>query len=112
MLETAYLPAGICDGLTRGRLGSDAAILTVLAALGRDSCSLERVFTAREAGPLATDSLAVAVGAPDFNVLTLARASRHRILAYVGDAYRPHRYEADAAIEIASPKAGRPMKRS
>jgi GntR family transcriptional regulator len=105
VLETAYLPEDACGGLTRGRLGADAAILSVLAALGRDSCSLEREFTAQEADPLTADSLAVAVGAPVFNVLTLARDSRHRILAYVSGAYRPDRYEAHAAIEVARREA-------
>jgi GntR family transcriptional regulator len=106
VLETAYLPEDVGGGLTRRRLDADGAILTVLAALGRGSCSLEREFAAQAADPLTADSLAVAVGAPVLNVLTLARDSRHRIVAYVSSSYRPDRYEAHAAIEIARPKPG------
>ena len=45
-------------------------------------------------------ALDLAIGEPVFNVRTLARDRRHRILAYVDCLYRPDRYEAHAAIEI------------
>lgn len=112
-LQTAYLPAGIGGGLTRQRLGVEGgAILTVLATLGHRSSSLEREFAALEADPLAADSLGLAVGAPVFNVRTLARDTEHRILAYVNCVYRPDRYEAHAAIEIGDPRRHRKGKRS
>lgn len=113
VLQTAYLPAGIGGALTRQRLGAEGgAILTVLATLGHRSSSLEREFAALEADPLAADSLRLAVGAPVFNVRTLARDLEHRILAYVNCVYRPDRYEAHAAIEIGDPGRHRKGKRS
>ena len=108
-LQTAYLPAKVGDGLTRQRLGADGgAILTTLAAVGHRSSSLEREFAALAADPLAADSLGLAVGAPVFNVRTLARDTEHRIVAYVSCMYRPDRYEAHAAVEIGD--AGRHRK--
>jgi GntR family transcriptional regulator len=113
VLETAYLPEEIGEGLTRRQLGADGgAILTVLATLGHRSASLEREFAAVEADPLAANSLRLAVGAPVFNVRTLARDLQHRILAYVNCLYRPDRYEAHAAIEIGDPRRHRTGKRS
>jgi GntR family transcriptional regulator len=112
-LQTAYLPEGIGDGLTRQRLGAESgAILTMLASLGHRSSSLEREFAALEADPLAADSLGLAVGAPVFNVRTLARDPERRILAYVNCMYRPDRYEAHAAIEIRDPGRHRKGRRS
>lgn len=103
-LQTAYLPEGIGSELTRQRLGTEGgAILAMLAGLGHRSSSLEREFAALEADPLAADSLGLAVGAPIFNVRTLARDPERRILAYVNCMYRPDRYEAHAAIEIGDP---------
>lgn len=101
VLQTAYLPEEIGGGLTRQRFSAEGgAILAVLAALGHRSSSLEREFAALEADPLAADSLGLAVGAPVFNVRTLARDLQHRVVAYVNCLYRPDRYEAHAAIEI------------
>jgi len=101
VLESAYLPEEIGGGLTRRRLGADGGgILTLLAAHGHPSASVEREFAALEADPLAADSLGLTIGEPVFNVRTLARDRRHRILAYVDCLYRPDRYEAHAAIEI------------
>ena len=58
VLESAYLPEEIGGGLTRRRLGADGGgILTVLAAHGHHSASVEREFAALEADPLAADSL-------------------------------------------------------
>jgi GntR family transcriptional regulator len=112
-LQTAYLPQGVGDGLTRQRLGADGgAILTMLAGLGHRSSSLEREFAALEADPLAADSLGLAVGAPVFNVRILARDPEHRILAYVNCMYRPDRYEAHTAIEIGDPGNDRKGKRT
>ena len=112
-LQTAYLPEGIGNGLTRQRLGAEGgAILTMLATLGHRSRSLEREFAALEADPLAADSLGLAVGAPVFNVRTLARDPEHRIVAYVSCLYRPDRFEAHAAIEIGGPERHREGKRS
>lgn len=112
-LQTAYLPEGIGDSLTRQRLGADGgAILTMLAGLGHRSSSLEREFAALEADPLAADSLGLAVGAPVFNVRFLARDPEDRILAYVNCMYRPDRYEAHAAIEIGEPPHHRKGKRT
>ena len=112
-LQTAYLPEGIGGGVTRQRLGPHAgAILTMLAALGHRTSSLEREFAALEADPLAADSLGLTVGAPVFNVRTLVRDLEHRILAYVSCLYRPDRFEAHAAIEIADPRRPRKAKRS
>lgn len=105
-LQTAYLPEGIGSALTRQRLGAEGgagAILAMLARLGHRSSSLEREFAALGADPLAADSLGLAVGAPIFNVRTLARDPERRILAYVNCMYRPDRYEAHAAIEIGDP---------
>ena len=103
-LETAYLPEEIAARLTRQQLSADGVpILTLLASLGHRSASVEREFTALEADPIAAASLEVAVGVPVFNVRTLAQDSRHRLLAYVDCSYRPDRYEARAAIEIADP---------
>lgn len=112
-LQTAYLPEGIGDGLTRQRLGADGgAILTVLATLGHRSATLEREFAALEADPLAANSLELAVGAPMFNVRTLARDPQRRILAYVNCVYRPDRYEAHAAVALGDAGRHRPGKRS
>ena len=117
VLETAYLPDEIGQGLTRRRLDAErGAILTVLAALGHRSASLEREFIALEADPLAANSLGLGVGAPVFNVRTLARDPQHRILACVNCLYRPDRYEAHAAIDIGASgrhrKSHRGRKRS
>jgi len=101
VLESAYLPEEIGGGLTGRRLGADGGgILTVLAARGHPSASVEREFAALEADPLTADSLGLAIGEPVFNVRTLARDRRHRILAYVDCLYRPDRYEVHAAVEI------------
>jgi GntR family transcriptional regulator len=101
VLESAYLPEEIGGGLTRRRLGTDGGgILTVLAAHGHPSASVEREFAALEADPLAADSLDLAIGEAVFNVRTLARDQRNNILAYVDCLYRPDRYEAHAAIDI------------
>jgi GntR family transcriptional regulator len=101
VLEAAYLPDEIGDGLTRRRLDRDGeAILTVLAAGGHVSASLEREFSALEADPLAANGLGLAVGAPVFSVTTLARDARQRTFAYLNCLYRPDRYEARAVIEI------------
>ena len=113
VLETAYLPEEIGAGLTRRRLDADGgAILTVLATLGHPSASLEREFAAVEADPVAANSLGLEVGAPVFNVLTLARDPRHHILARVNCLYRPDRYEAHAVIGMGGPKRRRKGKRS
>ncbi len=71
---------------------------------------MEREFAALEADPLAANSLGLAVGAPVFNVRTLARDVRDRTLAYVNCLYRPDRYEAHAAIELGGPSWRRPKK--
>jgi len=100
-LQTAYLPEDVGGELTRQRLGDEGgAILTVLASLGHPSSSVEREFAALEADPLAASSLGLTVGAPVFNVRTLARGPEDRILAYVNCLYRPDRYEAHAQIEL------------
>jgi GntR family transcriptional regulator len=116
VLETAYLPEEIGGGLTRRQLGGEAgggaAILTLLAALGHRSATLEREFAALEADPLAANSLRLAVGAPVFNVRTLARDPQQRILAYVNCLYRPDRYEAHTRIEIGDPRRHRRRRRS
>lgn len=107
-LQTAYLPEGIGDGLTRQRLGAGGgATLTVLATLGHRCCTLEREFAALEADPLAASSLGLAVGMPVFNVRTLARDPQHRILAYVNCVYRPDRYEAHAVVKLGEPERHR-----
>jgi GntR family transcriptional regulator len=112
VLQTAYLPEEIGGGLTRQRFGAEGgAILTVLATLGHRSSRLEREFAALEADPLAADSLGLAVGAPVFNVRTLARDLEQRILAYVNCLYRPDRYEAHAAFEIGDAARHRKGKR-
>ena len=101
VLQTAYVPEDVGGGLTRQRIGDEGgAILTVLASLGHPSSSLEREFAALEADPLAASSLGLTVGAPVFNVRTLARDPEERILAYLNSLYRPDRYEAHARIEI------------
>lgn len=101
VLESAYLPEEIGGGLTRPRVGDDGAgILAALAAHGHHSASVEREFAALEADPLAADSLNLAIGETVFNVRTLARDRRNRILAYIDCLYRPDRYEAHTAIEI------------
>ncbi len=101
VLESAYLPEDIGGGLTRRRVSADGRdILAVIAAHGHYSTSVEREFAALEADPLTADSLDLAIGEPVFNVRTLARDRRHRILACVDCLYRPDRYEAHAAIEI------------
>lgn len=108
VLESAYLPQEIGAGLTRRRPGADGGgILTVLAAHGHHSTSLEREFAAVEADPLAADSLDLAIGEPVFNVRTLARDRGHRILAYVDCLYRPDRYQAHTTIEISDEKRRR-----
>jgi GntR family transcriptional regulator len=105
VLQTAYLPEDIGEGLTRQRIGAEGgAILTVLASLGHLSSSLEREFAAVAADPLAASSLGLTVGAPVFNVRTLARGPEHRILAYLNCLYRPDCYEAHASIEIGGPE--------
>lgn len=112
VLESAYLPEGIGGGLNRQRLGADdGGILTLLAAFGHHSATLEREFAALEAEPLAAESLDLAIGAPVFNVRTLARDRRQRILAYVDCLYRPDRYEACTAVEIRDPNRRRRMER-
>jgi GntR family transcriptional regulator len=101
VLQTAYLPQEIGGGLTRRRLDAQGgAILTLLTALGHRSSTLEREFAALEADPLTADSLGLAVGAPVFNVCTLARDAQKRILAYVNCLYRPDCYEARPQIAI------------
>ena len=111
-LETAYLPEEIAAGLTRQQLSADGVpILTLLAGLGHRSASVEREFAALEADPLAAASLEIAVGVPVFNVRTFVHDSRHRLLAYVDCSYRPDRYEARAAIEIAGPRPRRGVGR-
>jgi GntR family transcriptional regulator len=101
VLESAYLPEEIGGALTRRRLGTDGGdILTVLATRGHHSASLEREFAAFEADPLVADNLGLAIGEPVFNVRTLARDPRRRVLAYVDCWYRPDRYEAHAEVEI------------
>lgn len=101
VLESTYLPEEIGGALTRRQLGADGGgMLKVLAAHGHQSTSVEREFAALEADPLAAESLDLAIGEPVFNVRTLARDRRQRILAYVDCLYRPDRYEAHAAIEI------------
>lgn len=108
VFETVYLPDDIGQGLTRRQLDAErGAILSVLAALGHRSASLEREFAALEADPLAADSLRLAVGAPVFNVRTLARDPQHRILACVNCLYRPDRYEAHATIDIGAKRRHR-----
>jgi GntR family transcriptional regulator len=112
-LETTYLPEEIGRTLTRRRLHTDQrAILTVLATLGHHSASVEREFAALEADPLAANALGLAVGAPVFNVRTLALDLRRRTLAYVNCSYRPDRYEAHAAIEIGGRKRQRVKRRN
>jgi GntR family transcriptional regulator len=113
VLETAYLPEEIGAGLTRRALEADGgAILGLLAALGHPSASLVREFGALEADPLAAGSLGLDVGAPVFNVLTLARDPLNHILAHVSCVYRPDRYEAHGVIEIPGRKHHRKGKRS
>jgi GntR family transcriptional regulator len=112
VLETAYLPEEIGRELTRRALEEDGgAILGMLATLGHPSASLEREFAALEADPLAASSLGLDIGAPVFNVLTLARDPRNRILAHVNCVYRPDRYEAHGAIHIIGRKHRRKGKR-
>jgi GntR family transcriptional regulator len=117
VLETAYLPEDVGSGLTGQKLGADAGadggpILTLLAALGHRSSSVEREFTALEADPFAATGLGIAVGAPVFNVRTLARDLQHRIVACISCLYRPDRYEAHATVGIGRPKRNRIGKRS
>ncbi|HEY7886813.1 MAG TPA: GntR family transcriptional regulator [Steroidobacteraceae bacterium] len=107
-LETAYLPEEIGAGLTRRQLSADGGpLLALLASLGHRSVSVEREFAALGADPLVAGSLELAVGAPVFNVRTLAHGLRHCIVAYVECLYRPDHYEARAAIEIDDPKRQR-----
>lgn len=107
-LQTAYLPEHVAGELTRQRIADEGStILTVLASLGHPSSSLEREFAALEADPLAASSLGLAVGAPVFNVRTLARGPHDRILAFVNCLYRPDFYEAHARIEIGGPDGDR-----
>ena len=107
-LQTAYLPEHVAGALTRQRIGdARGAILTLLAGLGHPSSSLEREFAALEADPLAASSLGLAVGAPVFNVRTLARGPEDRILAYLNCLYRADRFEAHAQIEIRGPEGQR-----
>ncbi len=106
MLETAHLPQEVGSGLTRQQLGVDGGVLlTVLAAGGHRSASLEREFAALGADPLAANSLGIAVGAPVFSVRTLARDALHRSVAHITCLYRPDRYEAHATIRISRPKS-------
>ena len=101
VLESTYLPEETGRALSRRRPRIDGCgILTVLAARGHHSASLEREFAAFEADPLVADSLGLAIGEPVFNVRTLARDRRYRVLAYVDCWYRPDRYEAHAVIGI------------
>jgi DNA-binding GntR family transcriptional regulator len=101
VLESCYLPEEIGAALTRRQVGADGGgVLTVLAAHGHHSASVEREFVALEADPLVADILDLAIGEPAFNVRTLARDRRHCVLAYIDSLYRPDRYEAHAAIEI------------
>jgi GntR family transcriptional regulator len=113
VLESAYLREEIGSGLTRRRLSADGAgILTMLAAQGHPSAGLEREFAAVEADPLVAANLGLTIGEPVFNVRTLARDRRHRVLAYVDCLYRPDRYEAHAAVEIGHPgRRRRPRER-
>lgn len=112
VLESTYLPEEIGSGLTRKRLGTNGdGILTLLATLGHQSASTEREFAALETDPLTAESLNLVVGEPVFNVRTLARDRRHRILAYVDCLYRPDRYEARTAVEIAEPTRRRRVER-
>lgn len=113
VLETAYVPEEIGRALTRQQLGTDGgSIITALAAAGHRSASREREFTALEADPLAAKSLGIAVGAPVFNVRTLTRGRRQRIVAYVSSLYRPDRYQAHLVIDIGGPpKRERAAKR-
>lgn len=110
VFETAYLPDEIGGRLTRRQLAAGRAILTVLATLGHRSASLEREFAAFEADPLTANSLGLSVGAPVFNVRTLARDVQDRTLAYVSCLYRPDRYEARAAVAIGGPTRHRLKK--
>lgn len=113
VLETTYLPEEIGGGLTRRALEADGgAILSMLATLGHPIASLEREFAALEADPLAANSLALDVGAPVFNVITLVRDPRERVVAHVNCLYRPDRYEAHGAIDITGRKSRRKGKRS
>lgn len=108
VLESAYLPEEIGGGLTLRQLRADGGgILTVLGALGHHSASIEREFAALEADPLAADSLDLAVGESLFNVRTVARDRRHRVLAYIDCLYRPDRYEAHTAMEMRDPRRRR-----
>lgn len=101
VLESTYLPKEIDGGLARRRLGTAGdGILTLLATLGHHSASTEREFAALEADPLTADGLDLVVGEPVFNVRTLARDRRHRILAFVDCLYRPDRYEAHTEVRI------------
>ncbi len=112
VLESSYLPEEIGAGLTRRQLGADGdGVLTVLGAHGHHSASVEREFAALEADPLVADILDLAVGEPAFNVRTLARDRRHRMLAYVDSLYRPDRYEAHAAIDIGAARRRRSRER-
>lgn len=117
VLETAYLPEEIGSGLSGEKLDDNidvpgGTILSVLAAHGHHSSTLEREFAALAADPLTATSLGIAVGSPVFNVRTLARDVQHRIVAYVSCVYRPDRYEAHATLEIGRPKPNRTGKRS
>ncbi|HEV7138166.1 MAG TPA: GntR family transcriptional regulator [Steroidobacteraceae bacterium] len=112
-LETAYVPEETGKELTRQRPDVDhGAILTVLAALSQRGVSLEREFAALEADPLAADSLGLTVGAPLFNVRTLARDPRHHTLAYLDCLYRPDRYEAHTEMAIGKSKGHHAKKRN
>ena len=111
-LETTYLQGDLGDRLTRQQFTGDGRpVLTILADLGHRSPSVEREFAAAEADPFAAGSLELAVGAPVFNVRTLARGPGDRLLAYVDCLYRPDRYEAHAAIKLDDtrrrPRAGK-----
>lgn len=113
VLQTAYLPEDVGGGLTRQWLANEGGpILTMLASLGHPSSSVEREFAALEADPLAASSLGLTVGAPVFNVRTLARGTGDRILAYVNCLYRPDRYEAHGRIEIGGPGGQRSGSRA
>jgi GntR family transcriptional regulator len=112
-LETAYLADAVGGELPRSQVAADgSAMLAVLAALGHPCPILEREFAAIEADPLAARSLGVAVGAPLFNVRTLARDGRRSLVACINCLYRPDRYEARTVIDIGDSRRQRAGARS
>ncbi len=109
VLETAYMPQAIGRRVMRrqlkGRPGRVADRLAdkggaILACLGRRGMSLEREFAALPADPVTANSLGLAVGAAILNIRTVARDSKHHILAYINLLHRPDRYEARTVIEL------------